>query len=333
MIRLVRVELMRLRYRRAVLLLLIAALVIPAIILIATVYNTRPISEDEVQEVRTSFGDTKYFDQQVRQCERDPRNFGLGDATATEAADLCPLQVASQQYGLRSQLDLGEQLEQGTVYGVSTVLLLLMMLAGTTFVGHDWASGSMSNQLLFESRRSRVWAAKAWVVAGFAFVVSGGVSVAYWLVIAAVSSHRGLTSRSGIFGDGLEQAGRTALLVAAAAVGGYALTMLFRSTVATLGVLFGVTVLGGFFIAAIGADGSERWQPQYNVAAVVTNHTTYYTSPPDECFTDDGFYDEDNDACNTEQVLDAVDGGLYLGVVLLALGGVSVWSFRRRDVP
>ena len=37
---------------------------------------------------------------------------------------------------------------------------LLLVLVGTTFVGHDWNSGSMSNQLLFEPRRLRVWAAK-----------------------------------------------------------------------------------------------------------------------------------------------------------------------------
>ena len=41
------------------------------------------------------------------------------------------------------------------------LLAILMMLAGTTFAGHDWASGSVSNQLLFEPRRPRVWAAKA----------------------------------------------------------------------------------------------------------------------------------------------------------------------------
>ena len=48
------------------------------------------------------------------------------------------------------------------------VLAILMMLAGTTFAGHDWASGSVSNQLLFEPRRPLVWAAKAAVVTALA---------------------------------------------------------------------------------------------------------------------------------------------------------------------
>ena len=29
----------------------------------------------------------------------------------------------------------------------------MMLLVGTTFAGHDWNTGSMSNQLLFEPRR------------------------------------------------------------------------------------------------------------------------------------------------------------------------------------
>ena len=45
--------------------------------------------------------------------------------------------------------------------GGHRAVTLLMLLAGTTFAGHDWNTGSMSNQLLFEPRRARVWVAKA----------------------------------------------------------------------------------------------------------------------------------------------------------------------------
>ena len=50
-----------------------------------------------------------------------------------------------------------------------------MVIAGCTFVGADWASGSMTNQLLFVPRRTRVWLAKAAAVTiwsgAFALVV------------------------------------------------------------------------------------------------------------------------------------------------------------------
>ena len=69
---------------------------------------------------------------------------------------------------------------------VAVVVGLIALLLGTTFVGHDWNTGSMSNQLLFETRRLRVWAAKALAVAlttGRRRGRSG--STPFWLVLAA----------------------------------------------------------------------------------------------------------------------------------------------------
>ena len=62
-----------------------------------------------------------------------------------------------------------DEREQGSGLAVVVVVSLLLVLAGTTFAGHDWNSGSMSNQLLFEPRRARVWVAKGGVVLGVAF--------------------------------------------------------------------------------------------------------------------------------------------------------------------
>ena len=49
--RLVRVELTRLRWRRAVLLLLVLAVAIPAFIGVAQAWSTRPVSEGEIAQV------------------------------------------------------------------------------------------------------------------------------------------------------------------------------------------------------------------------------------------------------------------------------------------
>ena len=75
------------------------------------------------------------------------------------------------------------------------VLAILMMLAGTTFAGHDWASGSVSNQLLFEPRRPLVWAAKGAVVTALAGLFAAAVVTAYWLLLGAGRRARA-TSRS-----------------------------------------------------------------------------------------------------------------------------------------
>jgi ABC-type transport system involved in multi-copper enzyme maturation permease subunit len=213
--------------------------------------------------------------------------------------------------------------------GVVAILTALLLLAGTTFIGHDWNSGSMSNQLLFEPRRGRVWAAKALAVTAVSLVLAAAVSSAYWLAMWSTMRARGLPVLDGSLADSLSYGLRGAGFAAAAALGGYALTMLFRSTVATVGVLFAVTVAGGLLIAMLGL--SEHWQPQKNVAAIVKNGTTYYVEPPLSC---EGVIVGSGDGiCDPERPLSLWDGVGYYGAALLLVGGASVLSFRRRDVP
>lgn len=329
---LVAVEATRLRWRRAVVLLLVAAVAVPALVLAATAWDTRPVSEAEQEQLLAD----RYAVKEVRRCERDPANYLYPAPASTDTAlveQACRAQVL-EWYGGRPTLRLDAETREGSVLGVVAVVSLLMLLAGTTFVGHDWSSGSMSNQLLFEPRRSRVWAAKAVVVTLTGLLVAGVVLAAYWAVLWALAASRGLPVGEGVVGDGFELVARGSVLAAAAALGGYALTMLFRSTVATIGVLFAVSVLGGTLIGLLGSGGgsTERWQPQLNLVAFVTNELRYYdeSSLPEECFSRRGGRGEE---CDGERVLTATDGGAYLGVLLLGAGAASLVSYRRRDVP
>ena len=69
------------------------------------------------------------------------------------------------------------------------------------------------------------------------------------------------------------------LLAAGAALAGYALTMLFRSTVATLGVLFAVAVGRHASSSACSLDeANERWMLHTNVAAFVQTAPTTTTA-------------------------------------------------------
>ncbi len=329
---LLRVEATRLRWRRAIVLLLVAAVAVPALIFATTAWNTRPVSEAEQDQILSE----RYAAKEVRRCERDPGNFLYPEPTSQDAEVVtaaCEAQIL-EWYGGRSTLLLDQEVREGSVLGVAAVVGLLMLLVGTTFVGHDWNSGSMSNQLLFEPRRSRVWAAKALVVLGVGTLVAGLVLAAYWAGLWVLAGSRDLPTGGGVVGDGFEMVLRSAVLAGAAALGGYALTMLFRSTVATIGALFAVSVIGGTLLGLLGSGDSstERWQPQLNLAAFVTNDVRYYDESdlPQECFTRRGGEGEE---CNGEQVLTATDGGVYLGVLLLGAGAVSLLSYRRRDVP
>jgi len=68
-----------------------------------------------------------------------------------------------------------------------------LLLAGTTFAGHDWSTGSIVNQLIFEPRRRRMWLAKAVVVFLAGLIVALVALLAFWTVLWGIASHRGLS--------------------------------------------------------------------------------------------------------------------------------------------
>ena len=322
MIRLVGVELTRLRWRRAVLLLVVFCVVIPAFIGVTRAWSTRPVTDSEIASI------VEDNQREIQQCVKHPRRMGV-PANAGERG--CENQVVSWYTG-REKLTLTAERVGGSGMGVVAVLTALLLLLGTTFVGHDWNSGSMSNQLLFEARRGRVWSAKALAVTIVAGLTAVLVSTAYWLAIAGTMRFRDIPMLDGGLTDSLMFGLRGAAFAAAAALGGYALTMLFRSTVATIGVLFGVAIAGGIVIATLGIG--EQWQPEKNVSAIVKDGTTYWVQVPESCFRGGGFRDpEPNSECDQERDLSPWHGVGYYGTALVVTIGASVVSFRRRDVP
>lgn len=335
--RLFRVELTRLLWRRAVLLLLAASVVIPVVIGVVTVWNTQPPSADEKARIEALVADERESPQVQRdlaQCVEQPQNWGI-DPDATDIQAQCEEYVLPRPewFADYRELDLPEEREQGSGFGVVVIVTLLMVLAGTTFAGNDWNSGSMSNQLLFDARRGRVWTAKAVAVTLVALVTSVVVSTTYWLAMWATMHLRDIPVADGGLTDTLLFGLRGAAFATAAALGGYALTMLFRSTVATVGVLFGVTLAGGIIIAVLGIG--EQWQPQKNVSAIVKNGTVYYVDVPESCYSGQREMQEPepNSECDSMRDLSPWHGVGYYGTALVATVGASVLSFRRRDVP
>ena len=323
---LVKVELTRLRWRRAVLMLVAASVLIPGLVWGATAWNTRPVSAAELQHAQQMV-DRQLQDpgaqREVRRCESKPRRYGVGDSADVRAACEDMMLPRVDWYVSRPALALDTE-RHGSGIGVAIVLTMLMLLLGTTFVGHDWNSGSMSNQLLFDPRRVRVWAAKGLVVLLAGVVVAGAVLAAYWTGLWALAEHRGVPIRDGVLPDVFQQAWRASLVAGFAGLGGYAMTMLFRSTVATLGVLFAVAVAGPLLITLLGLPGSERLMPQNNYAAIVLDGVTYFESP-DTCSAQ---------FCNpVPRHLGPAGGAAYYGILLLLAAVPSVLSFRRRDVP
>ncbi len=333
LVRAVGVELTRLRWRRAIVVLLAASVVVPLIFLASVVYNTRPFSDADVAQAQAQVdADTEdYGLEEVASCVKRPGRYGVSrgaDDVQAQCEDMVLPQLDNYLY--RDELDLDDEREYGSGVGLATVLIVLMMLMGTTFAGHDWATGSMSNQVLFQSRRLWVWAAKAIAVSVTALVTCLVVGAAYWLALRGVAGMRDLEVRPGALEAGLWQAARAAAFATAAALGGFSLTMLFRSTVVTLGVLFGVAVAGGIAIGLIGTSDIGRWEPTVNAAAVVADGAEYYRGVPEECY---GNRPPDGPICDEQRTVTLAMGSGYYGALLLLVGTPSVLLFRRRDIP
>ena len=330
MTRLLRVELTRLRWRRAVLLLLAMTIVLPTVVFGAIVWNTRPVAAAELERIEQQVrkeAESPQMQRELERCVAKPRQYGLGGSADVRTAceDMMLPQV--EWYTNRPALDLDSQRRESGL-AVVVVVTMLLVLIGTTFVGHDWNSGSMSNQLLFEPRRARVWAAKGAVVLLIGLVVAGLVLGAYWTGLWWVAEHRGIEIADGTMREAYQQALRGALLAGCAGLGGYALTMLFRSTVATLGVLFAVALAGPLLITLLGFPGHQRFMPQNNVAAVLFEGVKFTDYSRSDCF-DNGLGPADR--CVVENY--TAGGSGYFGGLLLLAGLPSLLSFRRRDVP
>jgi hypothetical protein len=327
--RLMGVELTRLRWRRVVQVLAALAVVVPVLVFAVTAWNTRPVTDAERAGVQSQIErDTASAKDDLRACLDDPEAQGIPADEDPET--LCKEWYTPQPewYGLREPLDLTNERESGSGPVLIALLTVLLVLAGTTFAGHDWNTGSMSNQLLFDPRRVRVWLAKGLVVMLAGALLTAAVLAAYWTGLWALAGARGLDPSGHSVWEGYQQGLRGTVLAALCALGAYAVTMLFRSTVVTLGVLFGLSILTPLLMALIAFPNNERWMPQTNLAAVILDGTTYYGEM--SCTSDS----QGGEMCESnEHELTLAGGSAYL-VGLLALATVpSVLTFRRRDVP
>ena len=333
--RLLTVEADRLRWRRAVVVLVTAAVVVPALIWLSQAWNTRPLSDADMADARAQAArdaSAPWVQRDLERCERNPGRFGDPEMTSEACAEM--IVPRAESYLWREPLQV-ESIRENDAVAVVTVLAGLMFLVGTTFVGHDWNTGSISNQLLFEPRRLRVWGAKALAVVGLGLAVSALVLAAFWGATALLAEQRGIATSGGAWSASLASAARGTVLAALAGFLGFGLTMLFRSTVATLAVGFAVFAGGSLVVLGIFGDGAMRWLMPTNAMAVLLDGVDFYAyTPACEASQQMGRpmgHQGLADPCMQHVSLQA--GTTYLLVVLALVTALSVWSFRRRDLP
>ena len=332
--RLLLVELRRLSWRNAVRLLSLAAVVIPLIMLVSLAWSTRPVTDADLKRAEAEIAamqaeNADMVAQDLEMCTQHPRDWGIDPDTAdVEAA--CTEQMVGwaptpEEWVGRQRLEPAQHgMDLGTQAG--GLVAMLALLIGATYAGADWQSGSMSNQLLFEPRRGRVWLAKAGGVLLGALAVAATSAALLWAGFAGLTAWRDVEVTGAVWRETLELVGRTGLLAMLAAVGGYALTMLLRSTVGTLGVLFVLGLAGSMIVGLLPLADAQRWFLPHNVLAVVQDGYRYYDWELPTCSEMDG-----ETGCYGTVTLG--EGVRFLGALLVLTMAMSLPSFLRRDVP
>lgn len=319
--RLMRVELDRFLSRRAIALMVLAGLLVVAAMVASTLWQSRPVSATEVAGAKLQAAQEQAASERdYARCLEDPASL-FPEATASD----CQLfQADYRHYLSRATLSVEEELEDTGRLAI-VILGALAVIIGATFAGADWATGSMSNQLLFRPRRVQLWVTKATSLVLGVVLVTAVALAALWVVYLAVEEARGLTHSDG-FGEALSgQLARGLALVAGGALGGFALTMLLRSTVGTLALLFAYAVAGEAVAATFPVEKVTRWSVPRNVAAWLDDGVEVFDTSI-QCPPGPG-------GCARTYVLSMTHGGLYLFGLLLLVVVVSVLVFRRRDVP
>jgi ABC-2 type transport system permease protein len=323
MTHLVRVELARYRSRRIIALLLLLAALLAALVAVKSAWDTRPITQ---QEFATAQKDADLAAQRsdiradLANCQANPEDyFGTG-ATAKDCRD--NLTASARSYLPRTPLDLSGTLK-GNGLGVALGVAGLLVIAASVFGGSDWASGSMVTQLVFEPRRTRLWVAK-----GLAVTLASGIAAlltigGFWLAIYLVALDRDVPHGSGVTSDIGWHLLRAVLFSMGAALGAFALTMLFRHTVATLALLFAVSVGGEIVSYLAPLDDVGPWTLGNNVYGWLETRMQFF-DPSSGCARAGD--------CDGFQHIGHLQGGVYLLAVLVVVAAVSVLVFGRRDV-
>ncbi|MET3963506.1 ABC-2 type transport system permease protein [Marmoricola sp. OAE513] len=320
---LIRVELARYRTRRVILLIVAAATLMTALVAFKTAWDTRPVTATEIATAQAradAEGDRSDIKADIAKCQKDPGAY-LDPGAST---DLCEetLRAAAKSYLPREPLNLDGTLK-GNGIGIALLLVALLIIAGSTFAGADWSSGSIRNQVLFEPRRSRVWAAKAIAVA----IGSGAVSLVllggFWLSLFLVAASRDVEHGSGVADDIVWHVLRAVLLATGAGVGAFALTTIFRNSVATLSLLFAYSIGGELLTFLSPVSGLTRWSLGNNVFGWLETRLEYF---------DYGGHCARMGTCEDPIHISHLNAGLYLLVVLGIACAASWASFRRRDI-
>jgi hypothetical protein len=203
--------------------------------------------------------------------------------------------------------------------GFGAIAAVLAFLIGATWIGAEWSSRSIVALLFWETRRSRVIAAKLGILVGAA-VLLGVVAQAAWLAMAGILNAvagDGADVPAGFWGHLLALQGRGVLLTVLAGLVGFGLANLTRNTGAALGAGFVYFAVVETAVRAL----RPTWQPWLlsNDAAALMNPggLRIWINVP---------------APGHDYLIRNLPAGIFLTAVTVVVVGAGAVLFARRDL-
>jgi ABC-type transport system involved in multi-copper enzyme maturation permease subunit len=304
--RLLRSEFLRARSRRLVPMVVVAGLLGILIGLGIAAFNANKPPSSQVAQAQVTYATD------LARCERQVGRSGVeGNGPYTDARSLCEHNLSPQINGFLLR-DLDTILQ-----GIATFVILLGALLGASLGGADWTSNTMQTLLTWEPRRTRVYLVRGLVIAACVFAITVFLQVVFSGVDMLVAATRGSTGflPSDFWRSVALTIGRTSVVASAFGVIAYAIAMIGRSTVASLGALAGYLILFEAVIAG--------FRPSIQGNLLVRSAIVIITHQP--IFSDSG--------PGPGAVLLAVPRAWFVVAVYTVVIGVgALLVFRQRDV-
>jgi ABC-2 type transport system permease protein len=317
--RLLRSEFLRARSRRLVPMLIVAGLVGIVVALGIAAFTVERPTDAEVATAQARYA------KNLDRCLSSDYTHDGGFVPSTQyasAEEYCQRTSGPSVTGVQLRdLDV-------IVQGISTFVVLLGVVLGTSLGGADWTNNTMTTLLTWEPRRARVFFTRALVVAVTVGAITAFLQVVFSAVYALVAAAVGTTLflPSHFWTDVATTIGRVSVMAMALGLVGYVLAMIGRSTVSSLGALFGYLILFEGVIA--GFRPTIQGNLLVRAASVVVSQQPIVDPTRELVSSGSGV----SVAATPAILMDVQRAWTVVVVYVVVLGAISLVQYQRRDV-